>query len=82
MAERQIDRGRDLLADGSVALDLLPDRFDRGMGTQKTVRQSLVLAQQAEQQVSVSMYGLPNWLASYRAKKITLRAFSVYRSNI
>src|ERR1022692_4656908 len=31
---------------------------------------------------SVSMYGLPNWLASYRAKKITLRAFSVYRSNI
>jgi hypothetical protein len=28
------------------------------------------------------MYGLPNWLASYRAKKITRRAFSVYRSNI
>ena len=31
---------------------------------------------------SVSMYGLPNWLASYRAKKMTRRAFSVYRSNI
>src|SRR5215469_9332649 len=30
---------------------------------------------------SVSMYGLPYWLASYLAKKITRRAFSVYRSN-
>src|SRR6266702_1269238 len=29
---------------------------------------------------SVSMYGLPYWLASYRAKKMTRRAFSVYRS--
>jgi hypothetical protein len=28
------------------------------------------------------MYGEPNWLASYRAKKITRLAFSVYRSNI
>src|SRR5579859_391625 len=28
------------------------------------------------------MYGEPNWLASYLAKKITRRAFSVYRSNI
>src|SRR5215471_1271219 len=31
---------------------------------------------------SVSMYGEPNWLASYRAKKITRLAFSVYRSNM
>ena len=30
----------------------------------------------------MSIMGDPNWLASYRAKKITLRAFSVYRSNI
>src|SRR6266700_867062 len=30
---------------------------------------------------SVSMYGLPYWLASYLAKNITRRAFSVYRSN-
>src|SRR5260221_11559820 len=30
---------------------------------------------------SVSMYGLPYWLASYLAKKMTRRAFSVYRSN-
>src|ERR1700730_1472511 len=29
---------------------------------------------------SVSMYGLPYWLPSYRAKKKTRRAFSVYRS--
>src|SRR5215813_13861090 len=28
------------------------------------------------------MYGEPNWLASYLAKKMTRRAFSVYRSNI
>src|SRR5882757_9942213 len=31
---------------------------------------------------SVSIYGEPNWLASYRAKKMTRRAFSVYRSNM
>src|SRR5205814_1992402 len=31
---------------------------------------------------SGSMAGAPNWEASYRAKKMTLRAFSVYRSNI
>src|SRR5580765_541600 len=31
---------------------------------------------------SVSIYGEPNWLASYLAKKITRLAFSVYRSNI
>src|SRR5271154_4147820 len=30
---------------------------------------------------SVSMYGEPYWLASYLAKKMTRRAFSVYRSN-
>src|SRR6266705_951488 len=30
---------------------------------------------------SVSMYGLPYWLASYLAKNMTRRAFSVYRSN-
>jgi hypothetical protein len=28
------------------------------------------------------MWGEPNWLASYLAKKITRRAFSVYLSNI
>jgi len=28
------------------------------------------------------MEGLPNWLASYRAKKITRLAFSVYLSNM
>jgi hypothetical protein len=28
----------------------------------------------------VSIYGVPNWLASYRAKKITRLAFSEYRS--
>src|SRR3954463_3482168 len=31
---------------------------------------------------SVSMYGEPNWLASYRAKNMTRLAFSVYLSNI
>src|SRR5215469_10562573 len=30
---------------------------------------------------SVSIYGLPYWLASYLAKNMTRRAFSVYRSN-
>src|SRR5882762_4225058 len=36
----------------------------------------------ASQRCSVSMHGEPNWEASYRAKKITQRAFSVYRSNL
>ncbi len=45
VAQRQIHGGRDLLADGSVALDLLADRFHGGVRTQETVGQCLVFAQ-------------------------------------
>ena len=51
VAERQIDRGRNLLADGGVAFDLLADGFDGRVRPQKAVGQRLVFAQQAEQQV-------------------------------
>ena len=51
MAQRQIDRSGNLLADGGVAFDLLADGFDGGVGAQEPVRQRFVLAQQAEQQV-------------------------------
>ena len=51
VAERQIDRGGNLLANGGVSFDLLADGFHRGVRTQETVRQRLVFAQQAEQQV-------------------------------
>ncbi len=49
--ERKIDRGRDLLADGGMAFDLLADRFDRCVGTQEPVGKRLVFAEQPEQQV-------------------------------
>ena len=51
VAQRQIDRGRDLLADRGVRFDLLADRFDRGVRAQEPVGQRLVFAQQAQQQV-------------------------------
>src|SRR5579872_6758901 len=49
--ERQIDRRRDLLANGGVTLDLLADRFDRGVRAQKTIGQGFVFAQEPEQEV-------------------------------
>ena len=49
--KRQIDGGRDLLANGGVRFDLLADRFHRGVRAQEAVGQGLVLAQQAKQQV-------------------------------
>ena len=64
VAQRQIDRGRNLLADGGVAFDLLANRFDRRVGAQKAIRQRLVFAQQAQQQMLGLDTGLPNWLAS------------------
>ena len=54
VAQRKIDGSRDLLADRGVTFDLLPDRFDRGVGAQKAVGQGLIFAQQPEQQ----MFGL------------------------
>ena len=47
VAERQVDRGRDLLANGGVGLDLLPDGVNRRVRAKETVGQRLVFAQQA-----------------------------------
>ena len=49
--ERQVDGGRDLLANGGVAFNLFADGFDRGMRAKKAVGERLVFAQQAEQQM-------------------------------
>ena len=51
VAERQIDRGGNLFPNGGVPFDLLADGLHRRVRTQKAVRQRLVLAQQAQQQV-------------------------------
>src|SRR5579883_2741202 len=51
VAEGQVHGSGNFLADGGVAFNLLPDRFDSGVRAQKTVGQCLVLAQQAQQQV-------------------------------
>ena len=51
VAQRQINRSRNLFADRGVSLDLLADRFDRGVGTQEAIGQGFVLAQQSQQQV-------------------------------
>ena len=49
--ERQIDGGRDLLADGGVAFNLFTNGFDRGVRAKKAVGECLVFAQKPEQQV-------------------------------
>ena len=46
VAERQVNGGRDFLADRGVTLDLLADGFYRGVRPEKTVGQRLVFAQQ------------------------------------
>ena len=81
-AQREVHRGRDFLAKGGVPSDLLADRFHGSVGTQEPIGQRLVFTEEAQQRMLLSIYGLPNWLASYLAKKITLRAFSLYSSNI
>ena len=51
VAQRQIHRGRDLLANRGVRFDLLADGLDRRVRAQEAVRQRLVLPQQTQQQV-------------------------------
>src|SRR5579863_7521279 len=51
VAQWQVDRGRDLLADRGVAFDLFADGFDRGVGAQEAIGQGLVFAQKPEKQV-------------------------------
>src|SRR5271157_416872 len=51
ITQRKVHRGRDLLPDGGVPLDLFADGFDRGMGAQEAVGERLVFPQQPQQQV-------------------------------
>ena len=51
VAQRQIDRSRNLLPDRGVPFDLLADGIDRGVRAQEPVGQRLIFAQQAQQQM-------------------------------
>ena len=51
LAERHFHGGGNTFADGDPRFDFLANRFDRAVRPQEPVRQSLILAQQAEQQV-------------------------------
>src|SRR5262249_31298460 len=51
VAQREINGSGNFFSDGGVAFNLLPDGIDRSMRAQEAVRQRLVLAQQAQQQV-------------------------------
>src|SRR5215469_15082937 len=51
IAERQVDRSRNLLPNGGVSLDLLADRFDRSVGTEEAVGQGLVFTQESQQEM-------------------------------
>ena len=51
VAQREVDRGRDLLSDRGVPLNLLADGLDRGMRTKEPVNERFVFAQKPQQQV-------------------------------
>src|SRR6185437_1339790 len=51
MTEGEVDGGGHLVADGCVAFDLLADRFDGCVGTQKPVGQCLILSKKSEQKM-------------------------------
>src|SRR5271165_7675477 len=51
VAQRQVDGSRDLFTDRGVGFDLLPDGLNCGVGAEKPVRQSLILAEKPEEQV-------------------------------
>ena len=59
VAQRQIDRRRNLLANRGVTFDLLANGFHGRVRAQEPVRQRLVFAQQAQKQ----MLGLDKWAA-------------------
>ncbi len=51
VAQREVDRGRDLFPDRGVSLDLLANGFNRGMGAQEAIGQGFVFAQKSQKQV-------------------------------
>src|SRR5205823_2597565 len=51
VAERQIDRRRNLFPNRGMPFDLFPDRIDSRMRSEKPVGQRLILPKQAQQQM-------------------------------
>src|SRR5713101_866062 len=68
VAEREVNRSRDLLPDCGVSFDLLADGFDRSMRTQESVGQGFVFAQKSQQQVLSLNIRRPE-LAGFIARK-------------
>src|SRR5579862_175036 len=68
VAQRQIDRGRNLLANRGVAFNLLADRFYRGVRPQEAVGQGLIFAQKPKQQMLSLNIRRPE-LAGFVARK-------------
>ena len=77
VGERKVDGGRDLLADGGMVLDLLPDGFDRGVVAKESVGQDLVFPEKAEQEVFTFDVRAAELAGFVAAKKMMRRAFSV-----
>jgi hypothetical protein len=77
LAERHFDGRGNALADGDARFDLFADGLDRAVLRRKRLASALSSRIRPSSRCSVSMYGLPYWLASYRAKNMTRRAFSV-----
>src|SRR5579862_5195706 len=68
VAQRQINRRRNLFPDRGMTFNLLADGFNRGMRAQKSIGQGLVFAQKSQQQV----LGLNIWrpkLAGFIARE-------------
>ena len=55
VAQRQVDRSRNLFADGGVSLDLLTDRFHRRMRAQKRLVRALSSRSNPSRRCSVSI---------------------------
>src|ERR1700733_11343483 len=68
VAEREIHRSRDFLSNRGVSLDLLADRFHRGVRTQKSISQGFIFAQEPQQQV-LGLYIRRPELACFVARK-------------
>ena len=67
--ERKIDRGLDVLPNGRMVFDVPAEGFHRSIGSQEPIGQRFIFTQQAQQQMLLSMYGEPNWLASQRRRR-------------
>src|ERR1019366_341087 len=68
VAQREIDRGRELLPDSNVSFKLLADGLDRGMRTQESEGERFVFAQKSQQQV-LRLYARRTELTGLGARK-------------